>query len=212
MNKVKTIIVFLSTVSIPVIAIISISILFKSSSSSSSSNKAAAAAAAAKILKDTIPSITTESQAEWFTPSTTTESVPPPPNPTLAPKNEIDEHSIIAFNPGFFLPVLFPWTDPKDNRTYLNIAHFNGIHCPYDAKYIVNSYPPTFHKFCKSRRGELPDWEGYCMQTFNYERGLLENEDARIKTLVFNDCIFVPEEKMLLKLESMMFPLPQEGI
>ena len=150
-----------------------------------------------KYLHDTLPSVETDPDAEWFISNlTTTEK----PHSTLSP-NDGEEVDIRLNNPGFFLPVYFPWTDPVNNNTYLNIAHFNGIHCPYNAEYIVNSNPPTFNKYCKGNESQL-GWDGYCMQTFKYVRGLIENDDPGRNVLIFNECVFVPDANLLLQFEK----------
>ena len=91
-----------------------------------------------------------------------------------------------ATDPTLCVPIAFPWT--INNVTYRNLEEFHFKHCPYSAKYIIDSKPPTFHKFCESNKSLL-GWPGKCLQTYSIEKNI--TDDAPIQ-MVFNDCLFIP--------------------
>ena len=126
-----------------------------------------------RILNDTITnhnSSVFDSDAEFFTPE---------------PYFKIPRRNI-----AFTFPLSFPFA--VHNTTFINLANFHGQHCVYDVEYIINSGPPTFHKFCKHEKSML-GWRGFCLQTFAYKRDIIRGIENST-TFVFDDCIFIPTD------------------
>lgn len=80
-----------------------------------------------------------------------------------------------------------------NDTMFVNREIFDFRHCPYSAKFIIDSNPLTHEKFCRFNSSRL-EWPGRCRQVYRVME--FEEEDSNIDpipSMISWNCIFEPK-------------------